>query len=590
MTFDQAAIFALLAASLCLFVLGTWRYDVVALLALLSATLLGIVPADRAFAGFGHPAVVTVAAVLVIGRALQNSGIVDVLSHRAAGLGRGTVAQVAALTGLTALASAFMNNVGALALMMPVAIRVARERKTPPSLVLMPLAFASLLGGLTTLIGTPPNIIVASFRERGGGEPFGLFDFTPVGGAVAVMGTLFLAFLGWRLVPRRPGVADQKEWFGIESYITELRVREGSPLIGQPLGALDGLLKAEVIVVGIVRGAKRLAAPSELEVLMEGDALIVEVDPGDLERVASAGGLELAGGKDLGREALRSGDVELVEVVVKPDSPIVGKSAKSLRLRRRHGVNLLAVAREGAPLRRLGDLTFRSSDVLLLQVAGGALADTLAALGCLPLAERGLRLGQPRKLLLGTSVFAAAVLATTLRLLPAHVAFTAAGLALVLLRLVSLRSAYDAIDWPVLILLGAMLPVGEALETTGGAGLVARGVLGLSRHFPPAAALAFVLVATMSLSDVVNNAAAAVVMAPIGLAVAEGLEVSRDPFLMAVAIGASCAFLTPIGHQSNTLVMGPGGYRFGDYWRVGLPLEALIVAVALPLLLLVWPL
>jgi di/tricarboxylate transporter len=587
-TFDQAAIFALLGAALLLFVRGTWRYDLVALLALLLATLLGIVPADRAFAGFGHPAVVTVAAVLVIGRGLQNSGIVDALSRRVARFGGGRTAQVATLTGFTALASAVMNNVGALALMMPVAIRVARERGTPPSAFLMPLAFASLLGGLTTLIGTPPNIIVASYRAARGAEPFGLFDFTPVGGAVAVAGVLFLAFLGWRMVPRRAAGDDERERFRIEGYITELRVRDGSPLAGKPLGSLGGLLKADVVVVGIVRGERRLAAPSAFEVLQAGDALIAEVEPDDLDRVVAAGGLDLAGGKDLGRDALRSGDVELVEAVVKPDSPILGKSAKGLRLRQRHGVNLLAVAREGAPLRRLGDLRFRSSDVLLLQVAGAA-PDALGALGCLPLAERGLRLGQPRKLVLGSSIFGAAIVATTVRVVPAHVALTAAGLALVLLRLVSLRSAYDAVEWPVLILLGAMLPVGEALETTGGAGLIADGVIALSRSFPPAAALALVLVATMCLSDIVNNAAAAVVMAPIGLAVADGLGASPDPFLMAVAIGASCAFLTPIGHQSNTLVMGPGGYRFSDYWRVGLPLEVVVAAVALPLLLLVWP-
>lgn len=589
MTFDQAAVFAVLAGALFLFVRGTWRYDVVALLALLASTLLGIVPADRAFAGFGHPAVVTVAAVLVIGSALQNSGIVDALSRQVSRIGGGPVAQVAALAGGTAVLSSFMNNVGALAIMMPVAIRVARDSGTPPSVVLMPLAFASLLGGLTTLIGTPPNIIVASFREAHGGAPFGLFDFAPVGVAVAVAGVAFLALVGWRLLPHREPAGGKEDWFRIESYITELRVPEGSTLAGKAVSALGAIVDTEVTVVGIVRGTKRFANPSPFETVRAGDALVVEVEPEELKRVVTAAGLELAGGKELGRDALRSGDVELLEAVVKPDAPVIGESAKSLRLRQRHGVNLIAVAREGAPLRRLKDLRFRLGDVLLLQVAAGSTGDVLGALGLLPLAERRLRLGAPRKLLLGLSLFAGAIAATAIDLVPPPVAFAAAGLAMVLLRLVSLRDTYEAIDWPILILLGAMLPVGEALETTGAAGALADAALGLSRGFPPWASLAVVLVATMCLSDVVNNAAAAVVMAPIAVAVAEGLGASSDPFLMSVAIGASCAFLTPIGHQSNTLVMGPGGYRFSDYWRVGLPLEVVIVLVATPLLLLVWP-
>ncbi len=590
MTFDQAAVLAVLAGTLFLFVRGTWRYDVVALLALLASALLGIVPADRVFAGFGHPAVVTVAAVLVISSALQGSGLVDVLSRQVARIGGGAVAQVAALAGVTALLSSFMNNVGALAIMIPVAIRVARDSGTRPSVVLMPLAFASLLGGLTTLIGTPPNIIVASFREAHGGAPFGLFDFAPVGGAVAVAGVAFLALVGWRLVPHREPAGGKQDWFRIEGYITELRVPEGSALAGKSVSALGAIVDAEVTVVGIVRGTKRLVNPSPFETVRAGDALVVEVDPEELKNVVAAAGLQLAGGKELGRDALKSGDVELLEVVVKPDAPILGESAKSLRLRQRYGINLLAVAREGAPLRRLKDIRFRLGDVLLLQVAASATGDVLGALGCLPLAERGLRLGAPRKLLLGLSLFAGAIAATTIGLVSPPIAFAAAGLAMVLLRLVSLRDTYEAIEWPILILLGAMLPVGEALETTGAAGAIADGVLGLSQRFPPWASLAVVLVATMCLSDVVNNAAAAVVMSPIAVAVAGGLGASADPFLMAVAIGASCAFLTPIGHQSNTLVMGPGGYRFGDYWRMGLPLEVVITAVALPLLLLVWPL
>jgi di/tricarboxylate transporter len=588
----QAIVFGVLVLALVLFVWGRWRYDVVSLMALLIVTVTGIVPGAEAFAGFGHPAVVTVAAVLVAGRGLQNSGAVDLAVRLLSGVAGHATLQVGALTALVAVCSAFMNNVGALALFLPVAIRIARNNDLSPSLFLMPIAFASLLGGMTTLIGTPPNIVIATFREQTGPEPFRMFDFTPVGVGVAAAGILFIALIGWRLLPRRKGQASREEMFHIEDYIAEVRVPEGSKTAGRTLRDLETGTDGDVVVVGLVRGEHRLPAPSGFETLRTGDILIVEADSETLKNLVDDARLELVGGKDLsGEDALKSDEVSVAEAVVIPGSLIEGRTARNLYLRSRYGMNLLAVARQGQRMReRLSGIRFRAGDVLLLQGRTDALPETLSTLGCLPLAERGLRLGQPRRVVLSTAIFGSALVGSAIGVLPVQIAFVAAAVLMVVAGLLSLREAYDAIDWPVVVLLGAMIPVGLALETTGGAALIADAILQAGRQVPPTVVVAIVLVGTMCLSDAVNNAAAAVLMAPIAVGIARGLGTSADAFLMAVAIGASCAFLTPIGHQSNTLVLGPGGYKFGDYWRMGLPLQIIVLAVAIPLILWFWPL
>ena len=587
----QWVVFGTLAAALILFASGRWRYDVVALVALVVVALAGIVPAGEVFAGFGHPAVVTVAAVLVVSRGLQNSGVVDLIAARLGRVGSRPVLQILALVGVVTVASAFMNNVGALALLLPVAIRMARKSGTPPSVLLMPLAFGSLLGGLTTLIGTPPNIIIATFRAQHGDGPFGMFDFTPVGGAVALAGVLFVALVGWRLIPQRKGQASREELFDVEDYMSELRVPDEAKVIGQTVREVEAPTEGDVVVVGLIRGERRLPAPSGFETLRAGDVLVVKTDPEALKTLVEASGLELVGSKGLDADALGSDEVSVVEAVVARDAAIDGKTPRGLNLRWRYGLNLLGLSRQGERVQqRLKSIRIRAGDILLLQGRTDAIPDALTTLGLLPLAERGLRLGPPRRILLAVGLFGAALAAAATGLLPVQIAFVAAALLMVLTGLLSLREVYDSIDGPIIVLLGAMIPVGRALETTGGAQTIASGLLAMGTSLPPVATLALVLVGTMFLSDVINNAAAAVLMAPIAISVAAGLGASADPFLMAVAIGASCAFLTPIGHQSNTLVMGPGGYRFSDYWRMGLPLEILIAAVALPLLLRVWPL
>jgi di/tricarboxylate transporter len=588
MTLDQVAISALLVLLLALFAWGRWRHDLVAFAILLAAVVLGLVPAAGAFAGFGHPAVVTVAVVLVLSRALAVSGAVDRLAVWLPSGGPAAL-QIGAFCGVAAALSAFMNNVGALALLMPVAIQAAKTAGRSPGSILMPLAYASILGGLVTLIGTPPNLIVAEFRARAAGEPFAMFDFAPVGGAVALVGVAFIALVGWRLLPLRTGATAPAD-FDLADSLAEGRIPAGGKLVGRTLsGAEAATGDREVQIVGLVRGGRAVPSAPPWERLQEGDILLLEAAAEELDGAVAALGLELAGDPGKGAAAFESGEVALEEAVVMPQALIAGLTAQEIRLRTRYGVSLLAVAREGRPYRGpLKRFRFAPGDVLLLRGEAARLAAAIATLGCVPLAERE-RPGRPRTALLATALALAGVAISAAGLLPAPIALSLSVAAILLAGILPLREAYASIDWSVIVLLGAMIPIGAALETTGTTRLVADVLVALSGGAPPVVALGLVLVVTMALSDLVNNAATAVTMAPIAVSVAAKIGADADPFLMAVAIGASCAFLTPIGHQNNILVLGPGGYHFGDYWRMGLPLEALILVLSLLLLPIVWP-
>jgi di/tricarboxylate transporter len=592
LSFDQGVVFAILLATLVLFVWGRWRYDLVAVAALLGVFLAGLVPADQVFLGFGHPAVITVAAVLVLSRGLLNAGVVAALSRHLERVGSRPTLQVAALTAIVILFSGFMNNVGALALLMPVAIWMSRQSGRSPSLLLMPLAFGSLLGGLITLIGTPPNIIIALYRAETGAPAFGMFDFAPVGAPVALAGLLFITLLGWRLTPRREAQSTPGDLFEIEGYISEVVVPEDSRFIGKTIYHLTSEMEKETdaVVVDLVRSHRHNPAPPWFEIIEVGDVLMVEAAPEELKELIDGLGLELVVGKGHSEATLGAGEVRLMEAVIVPDSPLVGKTAAGLNLGLDHGINLLAIARRGRQLqRRLRQTTLIAGDILLLQGADQSLKAMLKKFRCLPLAERGLRIGQPRKVALAVAIFAAAMAFSALDLMPVQIAFTAACVMMVLAGLLPLKEIYESIDWSVIVLLGAMFPLGHALESTGGAQLIADGLLQLSHGSSPMLILTMLVVGTMLLSNVVNNAAAAVLMAPIAITLAHNLSVSVDPLLMAVAVGASCAFMTPVGHQSNALVMAPGGYLFGDYWRLGLPLSVIVTVVAVPLIHHFWP-
>jgi len=592
-TFDQWVVFGILFATLVLFVWGRWRYDLVAIAALLAVYLAGLVSSEQVFAGFGHPAVITVAAVLILSRGLMNAGVIDSMSRAIARVGDRIMVQVVVLTGIVAICSGFMNNVGALALLMPVAVWLSRKSGRSPSVLLMPLAFGSLLGGLTTLIGTPPNIIIATYRAQVNDTPFGMFDFLPVGGGVMLAGVIFIALVGWRLTPRREGAGDGEDLFQIEEYISELMVPEKSKFVGQTIYHLTSAMEgdADITIVGLVRREQHIALPSWHRIIEAGDILLVEATPEDLKAMIDLADLELAECKGDCKATLGVEDISVIEAVVTPESTLAGRTAIGLNLRRIFGVNLLSVARRGERLKsRVGRTPIVIGDILLLQGSDESLQKVIREFRLLPLAERELRLDQPKKVVPAVGIFVAAMALAALNVLPVHVAFTGAALVMVLVGLISVNEIYGSIDWPIIILLGAMFPLGEALETTGGAALIAGQLLVLSEALPAWGMLMVLLVATMLLSNVINNAAAAVLMAPIAISLAGGMGVSVDPMLMAVAVGASCAFLTPVGHQSNALVMAPGGYRFGDYWRLGLPVSVVAAVVGVPLIMVVWPL
>jgi len=586
----QIYVIAVLCCTLGLFVWGRWRYDVVALMALMAVLLGGIVPPDQAFVGFGHPAVITVAAVLVISRALQHSDAIAWIVRRVTEARLGPSLQVGVIAGLVAALSGFMNNVGALALMMPVVLQIGRKADRAPRELLMPLSFGSLLGGLVTMIGTPPNIIVATVRADFAPEQFGMFDFTPVGAAIAVIGVLFIAVVGWHLIPAQDGPTRSDRVFEIEDYITEVRIPQNTRLIGKTIREAYELgVSDDIVFVSIHRGERKRFAPPLDAVLRSGDHLLIEGDAHSIDETIKATGMVLVGSRALHSQVLQSETIGMMEAVVTPASALVRRTAGQVGLAVRHHMNLIAIARHGVPVRRrLNQVRFQPGDVLLLQGDTETMPDALAEIGCLPLAERRLALHQARSTV-PIVIFLAAILASAFGLLTAPVAFVGAVALLLASGHVSLRDAYDSVDWPVLVLLGAMIPVGQALELSGGSLLIANAIASTGGYLPPWALLAIVLVAAMMLSDVMNNAATAVLMAPLAGRLAQQLGLSPDPFLMAVAIGASCAFLTPIGHQSNVIVMGPGGYQFGDYWRMGLPLEVIICAIAVPTIMWVWP-
>jgi len=602
MTTDQIQILVILGATVGVFLWGRFRHDLVAIACLLACVFAGLVPANEAFSGFGHPAVVTVACVLILSWGLQQTGVVDVLTHRILPSSTGPMVTIAALTGLGALLSAFMNNVGAMALLMPVAIQISGRLELPPGKVLMPLSFGTILGGMTTLIGTPPNLIVSGFRAETGSGSFGMFDFSPVGVAVAGVGVIFVALVGWKMVPARAKAADTG--FDTGTYFTEVRVTDKSVLAGKSIGeAEEDLKQADAQIIAMLRNETRISAPNAVRLVKTGDILVVEAEPESLSTLLATLGLALQDHaeekkdqSEEGEENPATGNNEsdealLQELVVMPNSLLIGRSASDINLRTRYNLNLLAISRHGKrTIKRLRDTPLSAGDVLLLQGPPDALSGFASEFSCVPLAARSISIPDKRKALLAAGVMFLAIAGAAFGLLPAAISFTSGVLLFMLLRVMPLRKLYEAVDWPVVVLLGALIPVAIAMESTGAADLLAQTLLNNIALGRPVLALALILILAMTLSDFMNNAATAAVMCPIAISTAAELGNNTDTFLMAVAIGASCAFLTPIGHQNNTLILGPGGFRFGDYWRLGLPMEVLVVAIAVPLLLVVWPL
>lgn len=609
MTGDQVVILSILVGTILMFLWGRWRHDMVAACALLACVFTGLIPAGEAFGGFGHPAVITVACVLILSYGLQITGVVDALAQKVIPKSSSPAAGIAALCFLAALLSAFMNNVGALALLMPVGMQMASKHDLPPGKILMPLAFASILGGTMTLIGTPPNLIVSGFRAETSGKAFVMFDFAPVGAAIACIGVLFVVLIGWRLVPTRRQAATES--FDTGTYLTEVRIPEEGKTAGKTLKEFETLIdEFDAQIVGMVRNDFRIIAPNPWRILKAGDIIVIESEPETLSAMLSNLGLQLEENvtdengdvdekpmpadpppENEDEQKTKTDEFVIRELVVMPQSMLIGRSARDIQLRTRYGINLLAISRQGRrSIERLRSTTVKAGDVLLMQGAREALSGFSFEYGCVPLATRDIHVPQKKQALAAAIIMGFAIVLSALNILPAAVSFAAAVLIFLAVRIVPPRTAYQVVDWPVIVLLAAMLPVAGAMATTGAADLIARFLLETAAQGHAVVGLGLILAATMLMTDFMNNAATAAVMCPISISAAGHLHVNPDTFLMAVAIGASCAFLTPIGHQNNTLILGPGGFKFGDYWRMGLPTDILVIMVGLPMLLWIWPL
>ncbi len=589
MSLEQGLAFAIIAGTMALLIWGRLRYDLVALTSLLAAVACGIVPIGHAFSGFSDDIVVIVGSALVVSAAISRSGIVETVMRPAGRRLRNVGVQLPILVSAVTFLSAFIKNVGALAIFLPIALQTAKRTKTPPSRLLMPLSFGSLLGGLATLIGTSPNIIVSRVRGEITGEPFRMFDYLPVGAGLSLIGIVFLS-VGWRLLPRERTSGSSQGPFEIGDYTTEARLPASSPMVGKTVGDLEELGEDDVEVAAIIREQRHRYVPAGHWILFEDDLLVLEGDADALKKVIDTAKLQLMVEKRTEVEPVPPNVSTAVEAVVREGSALIGSSAARLRLRDRYGVILLAMSRRGRRVRqRLHRVRFQPGDLVVLQGRTEEMAETLASLGCLPLAERNLRLGRKRRVVIPVLTLAVAMVLVALEIVPVTVAFFGAAVLILLSGALTLKEAYDSIEWPILILLGALIPVSEALQTTGATDLVAGWLSNMAMSLPPTGALAVMLAAAMAITPFLNNAATVLVMAPIGASFANRLGLNVDPFLMAVAVGAGCDFLTPIGHQCNTLVMGPGGYQFGDYARLGLPLSLMVVTIAPFLITWFWP-
>ncbi len=589
MSTEQILALTVVALMMVAFVWGRFRYDVVAASALLAAVAVGVVPYDMAFSGFSDDIVIIVGSALLVSAAVARSGIMEVAIQRVAPSLRGVRAQLIMLVLVVTVLSAFVKNIGALAIMMPIAFQFAKRSGVSPSVFLMPMAFGSLLGGLMTLVGTSPNIIVSRMRQELGGEAFGMFDFTPVGAALAAVGVVFLALFYWLVPARTRETASLHDAIDIKNYISEARVVADSAVLGKTVADLLKLADGNAMVTSIVRQRGQRVTPLPDAMLREGDILLLEGDPEALDKITSRGKLKFSGER---RQMKGSGPSEIgaIEAVISESSFLVGLSAQRLALHDRFNVNLLAVSRKGERItERLGEAILRVGDVVVLQGDRDRLPEILRELGCLPLAERSIKLGSVRRGLVPVMILLLAMGATALSIVPVPVAFFAAAVMMVLFKAIPVREVYSAIDGPILVMLAALIPVSDSLRATGLTDIAAAGLADIAQTLPAWGALTLIMVAAMAVTPFLNNAATVLVMAPIAAGFATGLGYRPEAFLMAVAIGAGCDFLTPIGHQCNTLVMGPGGYRFSDYPRLGAPLSVIVVLVAVPMLLLVWP-
>lgn len=575
MNFEQLALVVIIVMAIAAMASDRFRYDLVAVVALLAAVVLGIVPQHSAFSGFSNGAVITVAGVLIITRTIVATGALEPVSRMLSDRFESRAAMIAVFCLAGAVLSAFMNNIGALALLMPVALAASASRGEHPGYLLMPLSFATLLGGMTTLIGTPANLIISQIRQSTISQPFGMFDFAPVGSVIAVAGVAWLVTVGWRLIPGRHLADGEQRDAG--RYLTELRVGvNGIPDFGS-VSALEATLP--VRVHGIVRDSRRVFAPKARQTFVVGDLMIVEAELEILELLCDRHGFRLPG-----QIGVLSDDAEMVEAVVPADSIVQGSNLHTLEPAERWQVDIVAMARQSKRFDgRLADATVAPGDILIFRGRPGRIDTAISDLGLLPLAARTIRL-RPRAAFWAIGIFTVAIFLAASGLATPAVSFVAAVAMMLMARVISARDLYRRVEGPVLVLLAALIPIGEALRSTGTAELIAGYLLQLAGTAGPMWLLALTLLLAMGITPILNNVTTVVVLAPIVIALASRAGLAPDAFLMAVAIGASTDFLTPVGHHNNTIIMGPGGYRFGDYWRCGLPVSILVFVVAMLML------
>ncbi|MGI4801131.1 MAG: SLC13 family permease [Janthinobacterium lividum] len=589
MTTEQVSILLVCAGALVLLAWGRWRFDVVGLLALVAAVLCGAVPADGAFAGFADPAVPAIAAVLVISAAIRNSGLLDAPLRLLAVLPRVTGVEVGALGAIAAALSAVMNNHDAAAALLPAARATVRRSRRSPAPLVAALGAASLLGGLITVVGTPPNLLVASLRRQVTGAPFGVFDFAAVGGLLAVAGVVFLA-VGWRLLPRdqRQDRDEESSLVG-ESYTSEVAVPEGSPLVGRTIAALRAGADRDIAVSAIIREDYRRFVPRGDSEIAAGDVLVLNCEPDALQRLMERSGSLIVGGH--GTAGLDPERIGVVEAVVSPGSELIGVSPGEIGLDDRYRVSLLAIGRRGGNLAaRLRRTKLRAGDVLVLQGELDVMGPTLTALGCLTLAERRLRLGRQRQIALPALLMAGALALAAAGFLPLAVALLCAVALLVVLRVATMGEVYGSVAWPMVVLFGTLLPVSAALRRSGAADVLASHAATLLDGVPAAWSVVLTLVLALALTPLVNGAATVLMLGPVAAGLAARLGLSADPYLMAVAVGASCDFLTPTGSRGNILSLGLDRTAARPPWRLALSLTAVVAAVGVPAILFFWPL
>ncbi|WP_432822299.1 SLC13 family permease [Trichloromonas sp.] len=587
---DITLVLIILLAAIILFATEWVRMDVASLMILLTLAITGLVSTEQAFSGFSNPAVITVAAMFVISAAITNTGAMGRMSERLIRLAGGSESRlVGAIMTSVAAFSAFINNIGSTAVLLPVVSSIARKMKLSPSRLLIPLAFGSLLGGICTLIGTPPNILMNSLLQQYAGESFSMFAFTPVGLPIAAGGILYMVVAGRHLLPTRKSGA-LTEAYQVKEYITEVQILEKSPLANLTIAASGLEEDFSLRVRAIMRSGRKRPQPRRNSKLKEGDILFLEGNPEGILKVRQAKGLSMVPERDNPSPEGLEGEMVVVEASLSPTCDLAGKTLAEVRFRETHGLSVLAIWRRGAPVvKKVEHVSLMFGDVLLLQGPEEKVFHLGKEHGFLLLGGVPPVPYRPRKAPIALTILAVTILLVVVDILPIMPAATLGALAMVLSRCLTIQEAYDSIDWRIIVLIAGTLPLGLAMQNSGAAELLARLLLDVMGPWGPWAVLAGIILLTSLLTEVMSHAAAAVLIAPIAFNTAVDLGVDPKPFFMAVAIAASSCFMTPISHQSNALVMGPGGYHFFDYTRVGAPLNLMVWVLATLLIPLFFP-